>query len=155
MRPPGERFHNNKVGEIKDLECEVEHDDQTFDFFISKPIQPTKPFDKWKTSDGTEVIVNPYFWVTTTPSEKNANMVHTVVQKDGCKFRILTNTRAVQPMEQLCVFKAATEHAPLEGAEVVQEEDQKEEEQQKKKEEEQKKGSAKGGQKGAKRPRVR
>ena len=86
-------------------------------FYITKPSQPTKAFAEWKATD----CVNPFFWVTPTSIEEDANRVFRTVgdvDEDGTKFQVLINKRGVKDKTALHYYKEAAAVVPLVGAKV-------------------------------------
>jgi hypothetical protein len=81
-------------------------------FYITKPHQASKgSVAEW----GKEDQIIPFFWVTTTAVEHEANMTFKHVNVDGTRIPVLTNNRIVKRMNVLQYFKEAAVKTPLEG----------------------------------------
>ena len=79
---------------------------------MAKPPQPSKAnVADWADNDS----VNPYFWITTTTEQTEANMVEKTVKHDHISFTILVNKRGVEKFELLQTFRPEKVHEPLAG----------------------------------------
>ena len=71
-------------------------------FYMTRPPQPSKAVvDSWEKSDA----VSPFFWVTATGQQQDANMGFHTIKVDGVPVRVLQNKRGVKCMDVLRYFQ--------------------------------------------------
>ena len=87
-------------------------------------LAPSKPPIKaaHELSFAPDALVSPYWWVSTTHIEKDANMEAAVTVNNGITIPILINSRDLEPFSRLCKYKAKEAAQSLRGGANVQEE---------------------------------
>ena len=69
---------------------------------MTRPPQPSKAVvDSWEKSD----TVSPFFWVTATGVQQDANMGFHTIKVDGVPVRVLQNKSGVKCMDVLRYFQ--------------------------------------------------
>ena len=69
---------------------------------MTRPPQPSKAVvDSWEKID----TVSPFFWVTATGVQQDANMGFHTIKVDGVPVRVLQNKRGVKCMDILRYFQ--------------------------------------------------
>jgi hypothetical protein len=73
-------------------------------------VEPSRPRNNDASDWKYDVMLVPFWWVSTTDDPKAANMVEKrFVDKDrGVSFVVLVNSRQVKAMEKLCMYKQNT-----------------------------------------------
>ena len=102
-----------------DLDFQVggwEDGSEVVNVFMTKPSQPIKAFNEWKDTD----VVVPFFWVTPTSDEGEANMICKPYVQGDVTITIMTNKKQVPRMTPLRYFQAKTSAIPLDGVKEVE-----------------------------------
>ena len=89
------------------------------EIFITRPAQPKKIDENdW----GDDDVVIPYWWAidNTTNVAKDANLVRKTVNVDGIKFQVLSNSKVVNPMDELKIYKEKASKPALGSATIVE-----------------------------------
>ena len=87
--------------------------------YVSPPARATDQ----KKMDGKDVFYVPYWWVRETDKEDQANVALVQQTTVHITFKAYKNTRVIQQFEKLLVYKAKTQHAPLQDARKIKREE--------------------------------
>ena len=73
--------------------------------YLSKPSMPSTDLGDAKMW-GASTSISPFWWLTKTHEKKLSNFVLKIVEHKGFKIPIMTNSRAIEANELLCIYEA-------------------------------------------------